>query len=448
MNNWLRYLFVFTFLLLSFIQFMLFYNTYNLKQDELYVDIQKIIHNIKYRIEKHESERHKLLFEQYKLDNLCGNTYYNKNFDLTFRIAPSDSFSNLKELTDIISKKLANQALQSGSFLIASLALDSSYIDQISNEELKKVSKNITYNYLLSPDSIQTNFVYNYKVLLFDDYRLYHPMYLFLNVTGLSKMLFKQITLMLIICLFTMLMLFIITRYAYFSVLKFKKISEDKADFISHLAHEIKTPLSSIYISSQALNDKRIVNNYETIEHYSSIIFLEAEKLNKQLEYVLTISAADKNFLDLKMEEVNIHKLIIQVSELFIKRIALQNGKMNLCLNASLNIYTLDKLHFGNVLYNLFDNAIKYSSSNNINIKVETYNIDNEIVINIQDEGHGISDLDQQKIFNLFYRKDNNLNGFGIGLHYVKKIMQYHNGKIELKSKIGLGTTFSLDLIK
>jgi two-component system phosphate regulon sensor histidine kinase PhoR len=99
-------------------------------------------------------------------------------------------------------------------------------------------------------------------------------------------------------------------------------------------------------------------------------------------------------------------------------------------------------------LYNLFDNAIKYSSSNNINIKVETYNIDNEIVINIQDEGHGISDLDQQKIFNLFYRKDNNLNGFGIGLHYVKKIMQYHNGKIELKSKIGLGTTFSLDLIK
>jgi signal transduction histidine kinase len=163
-------------------------------------------------------------------------------------------------------------------------------------------------------------------------------MYLFLNVTGLSKMLFKQITLMLIICLFTMLMLFIITRYAYFSVLKFKKISEDKADFISHLAHEIKTPLSSIYISSQALNDKRIVNNYETIEHYSSIIFLEAEKLNKQLEYVLTISAADKNFLDLKMEEVNIHKLIIQVSELFIKRIALQNGKMNLCLNASLNI--------------------------------------------------------------------------------------------------------------
>lgn len=446
MTKTLQYLFVIVFLLLSFIQFKLFYNTYNLKQDELHADIQKSIQSIKQSIEKHESERHKILFEKYKTENLCGPTYSNKPLDLTFRIAPTDTFSNLKDLTDIISKKLANQAMQSGSFMLASLPLDSAYIQRVAKQELNRLSNTISFNVQLSADTNQTSFTHNFQTVLFDDYRLYHPTYLLFNITGLSKMLFYQITLMLIMCLVTMVMLFIVTRNAYVSIVKFKKLSDDKADFINHLAHEIKTPLSSIYLSSQALNDKRIENTKETIEHYSDIIFLEAEKLHKQLENVLSISAADKNFLTMKMEEVKMHALILQVSELFIKRITLQNGKMDLHLNASKEVFLLDKIHFGNVLYNLFDNAVKYATQDSIAIEVETIDTDTGIAIHIKDKGRGMTEAEQHKIFTLFYKKDANIKGFGVGLHYAKKIMEYHNGTIDVKSKIGLGTTFSLYL--
>lgn len=159
MTKTLQYLFVIVFLLLAFIQFKLFYNTYNLKQDELQADIQKSIQSIKHRIEKHESERHKILFEKYKAENLCGPAYANKNLDLTFRIAPTDTFSNLKDLTDIISKKLANQALQSGTFMLESLPLDSHYIQQVAKEELVQVSNTINFNVQLSADTSQTSFL-------------------------------------------------------------------------------------------------------------------------------------------------------------------------------------------------------------------------------------------------------------------------------------------------
>jgi signal transduction histidine kinase len=446
MTKTLPSLFAIVFLLLSFIQFKLFYNTYNLKQDELHADIQKCIHSIKQQVEKHESERHRILFEKYKTENLCGTTYPHENLDLTFRIIPTDTFSNLKDLTDIISKKLANQALQSGAFMLASLPLDSNYIQQAATEGFAQLSKTIRCKILLSHDSLQSSFEHNYETILFDDYRLYHPTYLFLNITGLSEMLLYQITLLLVMCLVTMFIFFIVTRNAYLSIVKFKKLSDDKADFINHLAHEIKTPLSSIYISSQALNDKRVEHTSDTIEQFSDIIFLEAEKLHKQLENVLSISAADKNFLSMQMEEVNMHELIIQVSELFSKRVAVQSGQFNLHLNASNNRLLLDRIHFGNVLYNLFENALKYASQEAIKIEVETADYDVGVVILIKDNGAGLTAEEQSKIFDLFYQKDPTTKGFGVGLHYAKKIMEYHKGKIEVKSRIGHGTIFSLYL--
>ncbi len=446
MDRTLKYLFIIVFLLLSFVQFKLFYHTYQLKQEELHANIQKSLQVIKMRIEQHETERHKILFEKYKTENLCGDTYANKNLDLTFSIAPTDSFSNLKDLTDIISKKLANQALQSGSFMLESLPLDTSYINQISLNELSSLDNNVNYSLRLALDTNQARSAYNYRVLLFDDYRLYHPTYLLLNIKELSKMLLSQLVLMLVICLITMFLLFIITKYAYLSILKFKKLSEEKAEFINHLAHEIKTPLSSIFISSQALRDKRIANSQETVAHYSDIIFLEAEKLHHQLDNVLSVSAADKNFLTLKMEENNLHEIILQLSEVFTKRINSQNGKLLLHLDASKSMVSIDKIHFGNVLYNLFDNAIKYSSPDNIHIVVSTFDTETGIKVEIQDSGRGISREDQDKIFTLFYKKDPHVKGFGVGLHYAKKIMQYHKGMIEVKSIVGMGTILSLNL--
>ncbi len=446
MTKTLRLLFVIVFLLLVFIQFRLFYNAYDLKQDQLHSDIQNHIQLIKQRIEKHETERHKLLFEQYKTNNLCGSSNANKHLDLTFRIASTDTFSNLKDLTDIISKKLANQAWQSGRFMLASLPLDTAYIKQVAKEELSLLSHSIDVTVHLSADGWQTIPAHHYQTILFDDYRLYHPTYLILGITGLTTLLFNQLILMLVLCLITMLMLFIVTRNAYASIVKFKKLSDEKAEFINHLAHEIKTPLSSIYISSQALNDKRIANTKETTEQYADIIFLEAEKLHKQLENVLAVSAADKNFLTMRLEQIDINDLIRQVSYLFNKRISLQNGTLVLHLAAAKSRLMIDKTHFGNLLYNLFDNAVKYAVPGNITIEVTTMDTETGIIIQMTDNGRGISEQEQGKIFNLFYKKDTNTGGFGVGLHYAKKIMEYHSGTIGVKSKIGKGTTFNLHL--
>ncbi|MDP1727945.1 MAG: HAMP domain-containing sensor histidine kinase [Bacteroidota bacterium] len=446
MTQWLKLTFIAVYILLTAIQLKLFYSIYKFEEKKLYNEIELTIKELKNKIETYEINRHKNIFDHYKKENLCGDTYQNKPLELTFVIAPTDSFSNLKELNDIIYNKLSRQAINSAKYLIEKLPLDSAYLDSLVKNTFNSLNPKISGNYnLYATESPEYNSAL-FKVKLFDDYRLYYPLFLVFDIRGISDVLFRNILLITLGSLLAMILLFIATRYSYLSIARYKSISENKAEFINHLTHEIKTPLTSIYLASQALTDKRISKSPASVKLYSQLIFNEAERLNKQLESVLSVSAAEKNFLQLNIEKSNVHELIEKVAELFRQKIRDYNGIIELNLKASEFEGLIDQIHIGNVLYNLFDNAVKYSEQDKIYIHVETSNEGNELVLKIKDQGKGINSAELEKIFNLFYKNEKNVSGFGVGLHYAKKIIEFHHGTITVESKIHIGTTFTIKI--
>ncbi len=446
MTQWLKYTFIAVYLLLTAIQLKLFYSIYKFEEKKLYNEIELKIKELKNKVEIYEINRHKNIFELYRKENLCGDSYQNKPLELTFVIAASDSFSNLKELSDIIYDKLSHQAINSSKYLIEKLPLDTPYLDSLIKNNFKTLNPKISGSYHLDTSESPAYNSALFKVTLFDDYRLYYPMFLVFEIHGISDVLFRNILLITLGSLLAMIMLFIATRYSYLSIARYKNISENKAEFINHLTHEIKTPLTSIYLASQALTDKRISKSPASVKLYSQLVFNEAERLNKQLESVLSISAAEKNFLHLNIEKSNIHELIVKVAELFRQKIRDYKGTIELNLKAYDFEGFIDQIHIGNVLYNLFDNAVKYSEQNKIYIHVETYNVGNVLVLKIKDQGKGINSDELEKIFNLFYKNEKNVSGFGVGLHYAKKIIEYHHGSITVESKINVGTTFTIKI--
>lgn len=446
MTQWLKFTFIAVYILLTAIQLKLFYSIYKFEEEKLYNEIELTIKALKTKIETYEINRHKYIFDHYKKENLCGDTYQNKPLELTFVIAPSDSFSNLKELNDIIYHKLSHQAINSAKYLIEKLPLDTAYLDSIVKNNFKVLNPKINCDYALytTEDLLYKSALF--KVTLFDDYRLYYPKFLVFDIHGISAVLFRNILLITLVSLLAMILLFIATRYSYLSIARYKSISENKAEFINHLTHEIKTPLTSIYLASQALTDKRISKSPASVKLYSQLVFNEAERLNKQLESVLSVSAAEKNFLHLNIEKSNIHELIVKVTELFRQKIRDYNGVIEVHLHALQFEGLIDQIHIGNVLYNLFDNAVKYSEQHKIYIQVETCNEGNAFIIKIKDQGKGINNNELEKIFNLFYKNEKNVSGFGVGLHYAKKIIEFHHGSIVVESKINYGTTFTISI--
>jgi signal transduction histidine kinase len=179
---------------------------------------------------------------------------------------------------------------------------------------------------------------------------------------------------------------------------------------------------------------------------YASIIFAEAERLKRQLETVLSVSAADKDFLQLYFEPTDVHEQLTTVASLFENKVHEFSGSVTLALAAQQHFCLVDRIHFGNVLYNLLDNAVKYSNRDNIAIRVETANIGNMLQVRISDKGRGINKDDLHRIFDMFYRDESNMSGFGVGLHYAKKIAGMHQGNISVESKAGEGTTVTLTI--
>jgi len=230
--------------------------------------------------------------------------------------------------------------------------------------------------------------------------------------------------------------------------LRQKKVTEVKNDLINNITHEFKTPISSIMLASEALAEPKLASQENSIKKYSNIILEENKKLNKLVENLLNTAAFEKSEIELNFEEVNILEFIENISSKFKK------DKDNISIGIIDNLkdkksLKVDKFHFTNVVLNLFENAEKYST-NETRIEIRLQIKNGSCVIQISDNGIGISKSDQQKIFDTFYRVQSgnihNIKGYGIGLSYVKKIVESHNGKIEVESKLGEGTTFIISL--
>lgn len=230
-----------------------------------------------------------------------------------------------------------------------------------------------------------------------------------------------------------------------------KRLSEVKTDFINNMTHELKTPISTIGLSSEMLLRNDFSNDPEKLNRYASIIFKENKRLENQVERVLNVAKLDKEDLVLKKEKMDLHELLEEARDNFKYNQLEQAGKIELNLNASSGEIIADPVHITNVVYNLLDNAIKYCDKTP-EISVTTKDDKRGITIEFTDNGIGIKREDVKMIFDKFYRVPtgnvHNVKGFGLGLYYVKLIIDAHEGKIDVKSSLGKGTCFTIWLPK
>lgn len=233
------------------------------------------------------------------------------------------------------------------------------------------------------------------------------------------------------------------------SLMKEKIISEHTTDFLNNMTHEFKTPLTNISLAGKMIVKDSNIRQEDKIKHYSEIILEENEKLRLQVEQVLSMTALERGEIPLQKTELDFHKLIHDSLKCISIQIENKKGNCILNLNAPNFVILGDKTHFTNALCNLIDNAIKYSKEKP-ELSISTSNIDQNLVIIISDNGIGIEKEYQKKVFDKFFRIPtgdvHDVKGFGLGLAYVKKIVELHGGTIELESEKDKGTTFTITL--
>ncbi len=233
------------------------------------------------------------------------------------------------------------------------------------------------------------------------------------------------------------------------SLMKEKKISEHATDFLNNMTHEFKTPLTNISLAGKMIIKEPIVHQEDKVKHYTGIILEENEKLRLQVEQVLSMTALERGEIPLQKTELDLHQLIKDALRSMSIQIENKEGYLDVNLEATQWVVMGDRTHLTNALSNLIDNAIKYSMAKP-EIAIRTYNHDKDLVIEVSDKGIGIEKEYQKKVYEKYFRvpKGNvhDVRGFGLGLAYVKTIIELHGGTIDLESAKDKGTKITIHL--
>ena len=273
------------------------------------------------------------------------------------------------------------------------------------------------------------------------------PQYLSVNFPDQKSYLLKTMWMMLGVSLMIILILVVAFYYTIATLSKQKKLSVIKNDFISNMTHEFKTPISTISLAAEMLNDDSIIKTPEKQQRFVKMIRDENKRLSILVESILQTSILDKGEFKLKRSDIDLHEIInqaIQNTQLLIDQ---RQGSITKQLGATNCFINADKVHLTNIIFNLIDNAIKYTKDSP-NILISTKDTLEGIQISVKDNGIGISKENQRKIFDKFYRVPtgnvHNVKGFGLGLSYVLAVVQKQNGTINVESEIGKGSTFKI----
>ena len=228
-----------------------------------------------------------------------------------------------------------------------------------------------------------------------------------------------------------------------------KRLSEMRTDFMNNMTHELKTPVSSISLASQMLNDPSITKSASMVQQLSGVIKDETKRLSQLIDKVLQMSIFEKESTALKLKEMDINELILNIAGNFAIKVESKGGSIETDLEADDPYACVDEVHFTNIIYNLMDNALKYSKEALI-LKVKTWNEKDKLVISIEDNGIGIKKNHLKRIFDKFYRiptgSVHNVKGFGLGLAYVRKVVTDHKGAIRAESEPNIGTKFIISI--
>jgi len=270
-----------------------------------------------------------------------------------------------------------------------------------------------------------------------------------LDFPGLNKLIYRSVALLIIGSLVFTLIILITFGFTLYYIQKQKKISEVKSDFINNMTHEFKTPIATISLASSAIESPKVIGNSEKTSYYVDIIKKENKRMNSQVERVLQMAQIENHDFNLSLQKINVHEIIENVANVLTIRSNDKGGRIITSLKASCYNIAVDEVHFANVLNNLIDNALKYNN-NPPEILLETNIRNGKFVLEVSDNGMGMSKEVQKHVFDKFYRKPSgnihNIKGFGLGLSYVKAIIEAHGGEVSLDSELGNGSKFIITL--
>ncbi len=303
---------------------------------------------------------------------------------------------------------------------------------------------------VLSPEYSDTELLLinsRYKIPLYAS-GMSTPGYLYLHFPYLNSFVWNNTwKTLLAALLFTGVILFCFI-YTILIVFRQKKVSEMKTDFINNMTHEFKTPIATISLAADSIQSPMISGNKDKVNRFASIIKQENKRMLEQVEKVLQSAKFDRENLDLKLTQVDIHTLIQQAVDNISLQVSQKDGTVQSSLNAQKHLIEADANHISNIIHNLLDNANKYTPKTP-HIKVITKDKAESIEITIQDNGIGLSREAQKHIFEKFYRVHtgnlHDVKGFGLGLSYVKALVTAHNGTVNVKSELGKGSSFILN---
>ena len=266
----------------------------------------------------------------------------------------------------------------------------------------------------------------------------------------INSYIFSSIKFMIPSVFFTLILLvtFIITLVIVF---RQKRYNEIKNDFVNNMTHELKTPIASISLATQMLNDDSVTKSEKMRKHLVGVITVETKRLRFLVEKVLQMSMFDRKKSSFKKKHLDLNEMVESIANSFSLRVEHTGGKINVDIGAVDSDIYVDEVNFQNVIFNLMDNAVKYRKTDEpVDIYLKTWNDDKWLYLSVHDTGKGIKKDDLKKIFEKFYRVGtgnvHDVKGFGLGLAYVKKVVDLHDGEIKVDSEYGKGSTFTIKL--
>jgi len=339
--------------------------------------------------------------------------------------------------------------------------INKDFLDSLINTELEKKGINTLVEFAVFNSSrnsmiLQKTGKYPEKLLkygfvftLFPNDLITNPNYLIVFFPNEKQFIISQMWLLLLVSAVLIIIIIVSFAMTISTIFRQKKLSKMKNDFINNMTHEFKTPISTVSLACEALNDTDIKKSEQLYSNYIKIISEENNRLGIIAEKILQTAILEKGQLNLKKEEIDVNEIISDVVKNIKIQVEIKDGKIEAFYNADCSKIIADKIHITNVFYNLLDNANKYSPKKP-DIKVITENSAKGIIIKIEDTGIGISKANQKKIFEKLFRVPtgdvHDFKGYGLGLSYVKKIIEKHGGKISVESELNNGSRFTIIL--
>ena len=367
-------------------------------------------------------------------------------------------FSHRAQMKAVKLKSMANQVVSEIAEWDVN-SIDDTLVQRVLTEELQNRKIPIDFEFGILKDSILVSSQpvsdtlelksTGFKVNLYPNDIFQKNLKLAVWFPGRDSFIYRSLNWLLVASFLFSLIILVTFGLSVFYILRQKKISEMKSDFINNMTHEFKTPIATISVATDSITNEKVLSDPEKIRYFAGMIKKENNRMNRQVEDILTIARLDKKDFEFHWEPVDVHDIISDALQGIAIQVEKRGGRTEFDFKAQNPVITTDKIHGTNIFYNLIDNAVKYSV-NPPEIKITSVNKNNGILISVHDNGIGMSKAVQSRIFERFYRQTSgnihNVKGFGLGLNYVKALVEANNGTISVQSEPGKGSRFDVFL--